>query len=124
MGRAVDLDDQLAGERDEIDYVPVNRMLPTELPTVDLAVSKRPPQLRLGAGLGSAELTRSFLNLSIPLTPRHQTRLLPSLAWKECQIGQARFGWRDLSPPGRGIGVLLWDWRRGDHDGRSGVGHD
>jgi hypothetical protein len=48
---AVNLDDQLAVERYEIDHVPVDRMLATKFPSRQPPIAQRLPKLCLGAGL-------------------------------------------------------------------------
>src|SRR5215208_4544043 len=51
VGCAVDLDDELRVEADEIDDILIDRPLPAEFPSGESAIAQRLPELRLGAGL-------------------------------------------------------------------------
>jgi hypothetical protein len=51
MRHAIDLDDQLAVECDEVDHIPVDRMLATKFPPCQPPVAQRLPQLRFSTRL-------------------------------------------------------------------------
>ena len=68
MCAAVNLDNELPVERDEIDDLACDRMLAVEFPAAELPPSQRLPQNILGCSLISAQRTRARLEAVHPLT--------------------------------------------------------
>src|SRR5438105_12481071 len=64
---AIDLDDELRIDTDEIGNVSFDRHLPAKLPAVELSVAQMPPQAAFGRRLLSPEISRELFDVPHPL---------------------------------------------------------